>query len=86
MTVNTTLARRIFEGKYPYEMPFHSYLGFLEKGFELIEQKAIDAYNDLNELKAIRIALEYRLEVVRQFRKKQIKNALGTVANFASMA
>jgi len=75
MNLNSNITRKIFEGKYPYDMPYQSYLNLLEKGFDLLKDAAcsIEAYTDLAELKAIRIALEYRFEMMRQVRKRQLR-------------
>lgn len=74
MLLNSTLTRQIFEGRYPHEMPYQNYLNLLEKGFELLKNtaKSIDNYKELTDLKAIRIALEYRFEMMRRTRRKQL--------------
>lgn len=78
--MNNHITRSIFEGKYPYKMPYKQYLILLEKGFELLENNAakIDSLTELSDLKAIRMALEYRFEVMRRFRKNQINRSLGS--------
>jgi hypothetical protein len=88
MNLNNQIARKIFEGRYPYEMPFYRYLSLLEKGFELLQdaKQSIESYSELPELKAIRIALEYRFEVIRQTRRKQLNKAMGSIQNFATFA
>ena len=88
MNVNNIITRKIFEGRYPYEMPYTHYMHLLETGFRLLEDKntCIENCVDLSELKAIRIALEYRLEVIRQVRKKQINKALGSMHNLSAVA
>lgn len=79
MTMHNNITRQIFEGKYPYEMPYLSYLNLLEKGYSLLEQ-GISTHENLAELKAIRIALEYRFEVMRRVRSKQLKSLSGYTA------
>ncbi len=86
MSINNDITRKIFEGKYPYQMPYYTYLRLLEKGFGLLETVIIETRTELSELKAIRIALEYRMEVIRQVRKKQIKRTGITTPTFAATA
>jgi len=80
MLLNSTLTRQIFEGRYPQEMLYQNYLNLLERGFELLKNtaKSIDNYKELTDLKAIRIALEYRFEMMRRARRKQ----LATIGEF----
>jgi len=86
MNWSNEVARKIFEGRYPYQMPFQSYLSLLEKGFNLLETAIIESRTDLGELKAIRIALEYRMEMFRLTRKKQIKRSWGSASVLAAVA
>jgi len=75
MTRNN-ITKEIFEGKYPSKMNYDSYLSLLEEGNFLLnsDERKVTECKELSELKAIRIALEYRLEVIRQFRKNQLRS------------
>lgn len=76
--MNIRTAKTIFEKKHFSEMNYEHYLSLLEEGSELLNNtnESITCYKQLQELKAIRIALEYRIEVIRQYRKKQL-SAIG---------
>jgi hypothetical protein len=76
MNMNSPIAKEIFEGKYPEEMSYESYLILLEEGFEILKENndSFSNYTELHDLKAIRIALEYRMELLRQYRKKQLRS------------
>ena len=62
-------------------MNYENYLSLLEEGSDLLNknENAFSEYKELRQLKAIRIALEFRLEMIRQFRKKQLQ-AIGRFA------
>ena len=79
MNAHASITREIYEAKYPASMAYENYMMILEEGFELLRNSnhSIETRTELKELKAIRMALEYRLEVVRQFRKKQIQSIGG---------
>jgi hypothetical protein len=73
--MNSHIAKEIFEGRYPQEMTYESYLMLLEEGFAILKDNndSFSNYTELEDLKAIRIALEYRMELLRQFRRKQLR-------------
>mgnify|MGYP003575135625 CR=1 FL=1 len=76
MNMNNHIAKEIFQDKYPQEMSYESYLFLLEEGFEILK-KNNDSFNsctELQDLKAIRVALEYRMELLRQYRRRQLRN------------
>ena len=78
MNLNHQLSRTIFSSKYP-DMAYEKYLLLIEEGFEILKnnQGTINAHSSLSELKAIRMALEYRISSLGYFRKNQLKKALG---------
>ena len=75
MNMNSHIAREIFEGRYPQEMTYEAYLMLLEEGFAILKDSSdsFSNYTELEDLKAIRIALEYRMELIRQFRRNQLR-------------
>ncbi len=86
MGLNTNITRKIFQVKYPYAMPYQSYLDMLKRGFELLAQNNIETNTELHDLKAIRLALEYRFEVMKQVRNRQIRHSLGAICSLAEVA
>ncbi|MBS1782099.1 MAG: hypothetical protein JSS78_03445 [Bacteroidetes bacterium] len=78
MKTDNPIARQLFERKYPYQMPYLSYLRLVEKGLDLLRQtaKPISAFAEFCDLQAIRLALEWRIEMIAQKRKNQW-NAIG---------
>jgi hypothetical protein len=71
------LTEKIYHDKYPEEMTYDHYLILLEEGFDILNknEENFDNYKQLEELKSIRIALEYRLELIGEFRKRQLRDA-----------
>ena len=63
MNMNSHIAKEIFEVRYPQEMTYENYLMLLEEGFEILKDNndSFSDYTELKDLKAIRIALEYRM-------------------------
>lgn len=63
------LARKIYSDKYNERMEFEKYLVALENGFSLLEDKATQRKCSKDERDAMRLALEYNLELM--FERKQ---------------
>jgi hypothetical protein len=78
MNLNTQLSKNIFDSKYP-GMEYENYVLLVEEGFEILKTNdgTINTHSSLQELKAIRMALEYRISSLSFFRKNQLKKALG---------
>ena len=56
------IAKKIYSGKYKERMDFEYYTTLLQKGFELIKEKAMKRKCQKEERDAMKIALEYNLE------------------------
>jgi hypothetical protein len=65
--------KSIFETKGPKDMSYEKYLEMLEKGFEILSmnEETFKSSRELEQLKAVRIALTYRIEMIRLNRKKK---------------
>ena len=57
-------ASDIYKEKYEKEMTMEAYLEYLTRGFELLKETVTEESLELKDLKAIRIALEYRRQVI----------------------
>jgi hypothetical protein len=78
MTLSSNhLTEKIYHDRYPNEMSYDHYLLLLEEGFEILNrnEENFENYKQLEELKSIRLALEYRLEIIAEYRKKRLKDA-----------
>jgi len=77
MNIQNNIAKEIFENRYSERMNFDGYMNFLREGVEILNRnnEAVKGYHDLNDLKAIKIALQYRIAVLRQHRSKQLELA-----------
>ena len=76
MNIHTTIARSIYENRYSERMNFDGYLKHLEEGVEILDKNndKVGSYHDLHDLKAIKMALQYRIEVLRAHRTKQLES------------
>jgi hypothetical protein len=57
-------AIEIYKEKYEKDMTMETYMDYLNKGFELLKDNAAENALELKDLKAIRIALEYRRQII----------------------
>ena len=73
--MRNTITKNIYEAKHQASMNYDHYMHLLDEGFEILKTNtdSFTSCKQLNQLRAVRIALEYRIEVLRQFRKKQIQ-------------
>lgn len=58
------VARKIYKGKYGGAMDFDYYISLLEKGFQLLKEKATKRKCSKDEREALKKALEYNLETM----------------------
>jgi hypothetical protein len=73
--------KSIFEAKAPKGMSYEKYVETLEKGFEILgtNEDFFKSCKDLDQFRAVRLALTYRIEMIRQNRKKKF-------ADYAALA
>lgn len=64
-------ATDIYQEKYEKDMTMETYMDFLNAGFALLRENASESALELKELKAIRIALEYRRHMITQSLKNK---------------
>ena len=57
-------ASDIYKEKYAKDMTMETYVEYLTRGFELLKETVTEESLELKDLKAIRIALEYRRQVI----------------------
>lgn len=58
------IAKKIYSGKYSMVMDFEYYTSKLEKGFQLLKERATKRQCSKEEREAMKVALEYNLETM----------------------
>ena len=57
-------ATEIYKDKYQKDMTIEAYMELLQHGFILLRENASESALELRELRALRIALEYRRHII----------------------
>lgn len=66
MLMNIQIASRLYYSKYRLLFSYDGYLNLLNKGLLLIQAESLQRHCDVNELRAINIALDYNIEAMER--------------------